>query len=83
MGSRLRAARPVPYAIEDLGSPSPAPRQVYGIGLNYSDHVAESGFDKPESFPPVFTKFPSCVTGPYATSPCPRAATLTGKSSSR
>jgi 2,4-diketo-3-deoxy-L-fuconate hydrolase len=38
---------------------------VYGIGLNYSDHVAESGFDKPDTLPPVFTKFPSCITGPY------------------
>ena len=56
---------PQPYANEGLGSPSPAPRQVYGIGLNYSDHVAESGFDKPDMLPPVFTKFPSCITGPY------------------
>jgi 2-keto-4-pentenoate hydratase/2-oxohepta-3-ene-1,7-dioic acid hydratase in catechol pathway len=39
---------------------------VYGIGLNYSDHVAESGFARPETAPPVFTKFPSCITGPFA-----------------
>ncbi|MFY9892476.1 MAG: fumarylacetoacetate hydrolase family protein [Streptosporangiaceae bacterium] len=57
---------PQPYAPEALGSPSPAPRQVYGIGLNYSDHVAESGFARPETAPPVFTKFPSCITGPFA-----------------
>jgi 2,4-diketo-3-deoxy-L-fuconate hydrolase len=56
---------PQPFAPEALGSPSPAPRQVYGIGLNYSDHVAESGFAKPDTSPPVFTKFPSCITGPY------------------
>jgi len=56
---------PVPYAPEALGSPSPSPRQVYGIGLNYSDHVAESGFAKPVTGPPVFTKFPSCITGPH------------------
>jgi 2-keto-4-pentenoate hydratase/2-oxohepta-3-ene-1,7-dioic acid hydratase in catechol pathway len=55
---------PVPFAAEALGSPSPSPRQVFGIGLNYSDHVAESGFAKPETAPPVFTKFPSCITGP-------------------
>jgi len=58
---------PVPYAPEALGSPSPSPRQVYGIGLNYSDHVAESGFAKPVTGPPVFTKFPSCITGPHGT----------------
>lgn len=56
---------PVPYASEALGSPSPSPRQVYGIGLNYSEHVAESGFAKPVTAPPVFTKFPSCITGPH------------------
>ena len=54
-----------PFALESLGSPSPAPRQVFGIGLNYSDHVAESGFARPETAPPVFTKFPSCITGPF------------------
>jgi 2-keto-4-pentenoate hydratase/2-oxohepta-3-ene-1,7-dioic acid hydratase in catechol pathway len=55
---------PVAFAAESLGSPSPSPRQVFGIGLNYSAHVAESGLAKPETAPPVFTKFPSCITGP-------------------
>lgn len=50
-----------------LGSPSPAPRQVFAIGLNYSDHAKESGFAQPESLPPVFTKFPTCITGPDTT----------------
>ncbi len=49
----------------DLGSPVPAPRQVLAIGLNYRDHAAESGFAAPVTEPPVFTKFPSCITGPY------------------
>lgn len=47
-----------------LGSPSPAPRQVFAIGLNYSAHAKESGFAQPETLPPVFTKFPTCITGP-------------------
>jgi 2-keto-4-pentenoate hydratase/2-oxohepta-3-ene-1,7-dioic acid hydratase in catechol pathway len=55
---------PVAFRPADLGSPSPSPRQVYGIGLNYSEHVAESGFAKPVTSPPVFTKFASCITGP-------------------
>jgi 2,4-didehydro-3-deoxy-L-rhamnonate hydrolase len=55
---------PVPYAFEDLGSPSPSPRQVFGIGLNYGAHVAESGLDRPDASPLVFTKFASCITGP-------------------
>ena len=48
----------------DLGSPAPAPRQVLAIGLNYSDHAAESGYAAPDTEPPVFTKFASCITGP-------------------
>jgi 2,4-didehydro-3-deoxy-L-rhamnonate hydrolase len=55
---------PVPYSVESLGAPSPTPRQVYGIGLNYADHVAETGLTRPDTAPPVFTKFPSCITGP-------------------
>jgi len=48
----------------DLGSPVPAPRQVLGIGLNYRDHAAESGFAAPDGLPPVFTKFATSISGP-------------------
>ncbi|MDQ6740736.1 MAG: fumarylacetoacetate hydrolase family protein [Actinomycetota bacterium] len=47
-----------------LGSPSPAPRQVLAIGLNYSEHAKESGFEQPDTLPPVFTKFLTSITGP-------------------
>lgn len=50
-----------------LGSPSPAPRQIFAIGLNYSEHAKESGFDAPDQLPPVFTKFVSSLTGPDTT----------------
>jgi 2,4-diketo-3-deoxy-L-fuconate hydrolase len=46
-----------------LAAPSPRPRQVFGIGLNYADHAAESGLPLPDE-PVVFTKFPSSVAGP-------------------
>src|SRR4051812_38471578 len=46
-----------------LGAPVPRPRQVFGIGINYADHAAESGSEKP-TFPPTFTKFPTCIAGP-------------------
>jgi 2,4-diketo-3-deoxy-L-fuconate hydrolase len=55
------AAEPFDAAL--LGAPAPAPGQSFGIGLNYRDHVQESGFNVPEH-PSVFTKFPSCITGP-------------------
>jgi 2-keto-4-pentenoate hydratase/2-oxohepta-3-ene-1,7-dioic acid hydratase in catechol pathway len=54
-----------PFDHAELGSPAPAPRQVVAIGLNYREHAAESGFDVPDQLPPTFTKFPSCITGPY------------------
>jgi 2,4-didehydro-3-deoxy-L-rhamnonate hydrolase len=54
-----------PYELTELGGPAPAPRQSFGIGLNYRDHVAESGLTVPDQ-PSVFTKFPSCITGPHS-----------------
>jgi 2-keto-4-pentenoate hydratase/2-oxohepta-3-ene-1,7-dioic acid hydratase in catechol pathway len=49
-----------------LGPPVPCPRQVFAVALNYRPHAAEAGFVPPDS-PLVFTKFPTCVTGPDAT----------------
>ena len=51
---------------EQFGAPVPRPRQVFAIGLNYAPHAAEAGFTPPER-PMVFTKFPSCITGPVTT----------------
>ena len=51
----------------ELGSPSPAPRQLIAFGLNYRDHAAEAGIAAPEGLPPVFTKFISSMTGPNTT----------------
>jgi 2-keto-4-pentenoate hydratase/2-oxohepta-3-ene-1,7-dioic acid hydratase in catechol pathway len=48
----------------ELGAPAPAPRQLFAIGLNYSEHASESGFAAPPS-PAVFTKFVTSITGPY------------------
>ncbi len=39
------------------------PGKVVAIGLNYQDHIAETGLDVP-SQPLVFAKFPSSVIGP-------------------
>jgi len=47
-----------------LRAPSPAPRQVFAVGLNYHAHAAESGFESPTHLPPVFTKYASSFTGP-------------------
>jgi 2-keto-4-pentenoate hydratase/2-oxohepta-3-ene-1,7-dioic acid hydratase in catechol pathway len=59
--ARLTDARPFDPA--DLGAPSPAPRQLFAIGLNYRAHALEAGFAIPED-PPVFTKYVTSITGP-------------------
>ncbi|MGW3149521.1 fumarylacetoacetate hydrolase family protein [Streptomyces sp. NPDC001177] len=55
------------FSATDLGCPSPAPRQIIAVGLNYREHAAESGFAVPDGLPPVFTKFVSSLTGPDTT----------------
>lgn len=54
---------PEPLDKADVQAPVPHPRQVFAIGLNFHDHAAETALAVPDS-PMVFTKFPSCVTGP-------------------
>jgi 2-keto-4-pentenoate hydratase/2-oxohepta-3-ene-1,7-dioic acid hydratase in catechol pathway len=46
-----------------LGPPIPAPRHVFGVGLNYRTHAAETGAELPD-IPMIFTKFPGCLVGP-------------------
>ncbi|HET7667822.1 MAG TPA: fumarylacetoacetate hydrolase family protein [Mycobacterium sp.] len=56
-----------PYEVTDLGPPTPAPAQVFAIGLNNRDHAAESNLAVAETFPPVFTKFRTALSGPVGT----------------
>jgi 2,4-diketo-3-deoxy-L-fuconate hydrolase len=45
------------------GPPSPLPRQVFAVALNYRAHAAESGVVAPDD-PLVFAKYVSAFTGP-------------------
>lgn len=47
-----------------LANPSPRPRQVFGIGLNYRKHAEETGRSAPP-VPATFTKFPTALSGPF------------------
>lgn len=47
------------------GPPVPRPAQIFAVGLNYRDHIAESNLGVPTE-PAVFTKFRSSLTGPGA-----------------
>ena len=47
-----------------LEAPIMRPPEFLAVGLNYADHIAETGRDKPD-FPVFFNKQTSCVNGPY------------------
>lgn len=49
-----------------FGAPVPRPRQVFAMALNYPLHADEVGLPRPAQ-PLVFTKYPTCLTGPDAT----------------
>lgn len=57
------AADGAPVPLEALGPPSPDPRQVFAIGLNYRDHADEAGLAYPDS-PTTFTKWVGSFAGP-------------------
>jgi 2-keto-4-pentenoate hydratase/2-oxohepta-3-ene-1,7-dioic acid hydratase in catechol pathway len=56
-----------------LEAPILRPPKFLAIGLNYADHVAESGAQVPK-FPTVFNKQSTCVTGPHGAVHMPRAS---------
>ncbi len=59
-----------------IGAPIARPGKVVCIGLNYSDHAAESGMPVPEE-PIVFFKAPNTVVGPNDDVIIPRGAAKT------
>ena len=46
-------------------APVPAPGKMLGIGLNYADHIAETGMATPQT-QMWFNKQHNCVNGPYS-----------------
>ena len=63
----VESASPTPDTQLDplrLGPPSPTPRQVFATALNYVAHASEGGHEVPGA-PLMFTKFPTCLVGPY------------------
>ena len=56
-----------------LQAPVPKPQKILAIGLNYADHIAESGLPKPER-QVWFSKLPNAVNGPYDPIQIPKAS---------
>jgi 2-keto-4-pentenoate hydratase/2-oxohepta-3-ene-1,7-dioic acid hydratase in catechol pathway len=56
--------RPLPVKDVKLEAPVAQPPEFLAIGLNYADHIAESGMKTPE-FPMFFNKQATCVNAPF------------------
>ena len=62
------------HAIESVTLLAPCqPRAIFGIGLNYADHAAETGRDAPKQ-PIVFMKLPTSSASPNEPVTIPKAA---------
>ncbi|TXK18766.1 fumarylacetoacetate hydrolase family protein [Homoserinibacter sp. GY 40078] len=83
-GGLARLASAVPQLVAEgraeplggrrIGAPIARPHQILCIGLNYSDHAAESGMAVPDE-PILFTKSPNTLVGPDDDVIMPRGAT--------
>jgi 2-keto-4-pentenoate hydratase/2-oxohepta-3-ene-1,7-dioic acid hydratase in catechol pathway len=72
-----RAAGTVrPFGGQRIGAPIARPHQILCIGLNYSDHAAETGQAVPAE-PILFTKSPNTLVGPNDEVRIPRGSTKT------
>ena len=59
-----QAAEALPLASVRLCAPVPNPPKMLGIGLNYADHIEETGMKRPET-QMWFNKQRTCVNSPY------------------
>jgi 2-keto-4-pentenoate hydratase/2-oxohepta-3-ene-1,7-dioic acid hydratase in catechol pathway len=71
--AQQRGAR---HALSEVAllAPIPRPSKIFAIGLNYADHIAESGLEPPE-VPTVFAKYRNTICGPYDAIERPRVST--------
>ena len=53
----------IPLNQVELLAPISAPEKFLGVGLNYADHIEETGLQRPD-FPTIFNKQSSCIIGP-------------------
>jgi ureidoglycolate lyase len=63
-GRRAASAPSTPLSEVRLLAPVARPGKIFAIGLNYADHIAESGLPAPKH-QVWFSKAVTCVNGPY------------------
>lgn len=73
---RITAGRLTSLSGQRIGAPIARPHQILCIGLNYSDHAAETGQAVPDE-PIVFNKAPNTLVGPNDPVRIPRGSTKT------
>ena len=74
VAERIAAGDTEPFGAERIGAPIARPHQILCIGLNYSDHAAETGQQVPAE-PILFTKSPNTLVGPDDEVRIPRGST--------
>ncbi|MER7687135.1 fumarylacetoacetate hydrolase family protein [Streptomyces sp. NPDC097610] len=74
VAERVAAGQVSSFAGERIGAPIVRPHQILCIGLNYSDHAAETGQAVPTE-PILFNKSPNTLIGPNDDVRIPRGAT--------
>jgi 2,4-diketo-3-deoxy-L-fuconate hydrolase len=74
VAERVAAGHVTPFEGERIGAPIARPHQILCIGLNYSDHAAETGQPVPAE-PILFTKSPNTLIGPNDDVRIPRGST--------
>lgn len=74
VAERVGSGRVLDLAGRRIGAPIARPHQILCIGLNYSDHAAETGQAVP-SEPILFTKSPNTLVGPDDDVRIPRNST--------
>ena len=76
VAQRVAAGRTEPLAGRRFGAPIARPHQLLCVGLNYSDHAAETGQAVP-SEPILFNKAPNTLIGPNDDVLIPRGSVKT------
>ena len=74
VSERVSAGQLTAFLGERVGAPIARPHQILCIGLNYSDHAAETGAPVPDE-PILFTKSPNTLIGPDDDVRIPRRST--------
>jgi 2-keto-4-pentenoate hydratase/2-oxohepta-3-ene-1,7-dioic acid hydratase in catechol pathway len=76
VAERVREGDVRPFGDVRIGAPIARPHQILCIGLNYSDHAAETGQAAPAE-PILFTKSPNTLIGPGDDVRIPRGSAKT------